>query len=196
MSRLQQFVLAAAFFPSCLAFGAAPIVQTLTPVSVTVTSAVIRANVFPFNRQTTAWFGWGATTNYSNVTSPVSVPASSSWFLLTNVLQGLSPGTTYHYRGVAFNLDGTASGVDVEFTTGASPANAIRTQRIGTNAVFTFRGTPWATYRIQATTNLLQPPTSIQWAEAGSRTANANGEFEFSVSIATGLPRFFRTVYP
>jgi hypothetical protein len=195
----QWSALTAAFFAASLTFGAAPAVQTLTPVSVTETSAVIRANVFPFNRQTTAWFVWGTTTNYGNITSAASVPASASSWLLTNVLGGLSPGTTYHYRGVAFNLDGTATGADVEFTTvgsSAIPANAIRAQRVGTNAVFTFRGTPGATYLIQATTNLVQPPSSIQWTEAGSRTADANGEFQFSVSVTNGPRRFFRTVYP
>lgn len=96
-------------------------------------------------------------------------------------------------------MDGTGTGVNVEFTTvggPAVPANAIQAQRAGTNAVFTFRGTPGATYRIQATTNLVQPPGGIEWMEAGSHTADANGEFELTVSTPSSPRRLFRTVYP
>jgi hypothetical protein len=45
--------------------------------------------------------------------SPVSV---------SGALSGLAPSTTYHYRLVATNADGTATGDDATFTTAAAPA--------------------------------------------------------------------------
>src|ERR1043166_1063522 len=60
-----------------------------------------------------------ATTNYGVNTplvavgnGPTNVPTS---FVLTN----LTPGTTYHYRGVATNFAGTNFGLDMSFTTPA-----------------------------------------------------------------------------
>jgi hypothetical protein len=106
-------------FPGLPAFAAAPVVQSQLPASVTATTAVMRASVYPFGKPTTAWFVGGPTTNYGNVTSPLSLPGASSFLSITSSLAGLSPGFTLHYRAVAFNMDGSASGNDISFTTEA-----------------------------------------------------------------------------
>ena len=41
------------------------------------------------------------------------------------VLSGLSPNTTYHYRVVGQNSDGTTNGADMTFTTSAIPKYTV-----------------------------------------------------------------------
>lgn len=57
-------------------------------------------------------FEWGLTTAYGNVT-PTANKTTGQTF--TQVIAGLIPGTTYHFRALATNADGLAVGDDVAF---------------------------------------------------------------------------------
>jgi hypothetical protein len=80
-------------------------------------SALVSAHLSP----TVVNFQYGSTAAYGASTSPSSIGSS---FLAQNVgadIGGLAPGTTYHFRVVAGNGIGTATGPDLAFTTRPVP---------------------------------------------------------------------------
>ena len=62
------------------------------------------------------WFEWGLDTSYGHVTPPVSKTTGEKF---SDLLGGLFPGTTYHFRAVASNIFGTSHGASREFRTTA-----------------------------------------------------------------------------
>jgi hypothetical protein len=109
---------------------ALPIAATGPANSVTTNSAEVTGSVTPYP-SARAFFEYGTTTAYGAQTSPQSVTSVSSATAISAVLSGLAPNTTYHYRVVAQNADGTQTGADMTFTTALPvaplrPANCIR----------------------------------------------------------------------
>jgi streptogramin lyase len=88
---------------------------------ITATEAVVHGTVNPHGLATTDQFEYGLTTSYGTT---VPVPAESAGSGTTVVakgyiLTGLLPGTTYHFRLVEINSEGTTDGKDATFTTSA-----------------------------------------------------------------------------
>ena len=81
----------------------------------------LSGEVNPLGRATTAWFEWGATTNYGNATTPANVGSGSNYLTAAAIISGLQPGQTYHYRYVATNLNGRANGANRNFLQPAYP---------------------------------------------------------------------------
>jgi hypothetical protein len=66
-----------------------------------------------------AYFQYGATASYAASTATQSVGLSGSATPLAAAIDGLAPGTTYHFRLVAENSGGVVYGDDQTFTTNA-----------------------------------------------------------------------------
>lgn len=62
-----------------------------------------------------AYFQYGKTTAYGKTTPHKPLGAGLSGAPIAAQLSGLKPGTTYHYRLVVTNLDGTTKGADKSF---------------------------------------------------------------------------------
>ena len=102
-----------------------PGVVTATAHEVDVDGALLRGYVNPNDSSTTYRFEYGKTTAYGTQTAVGSAGSGESWKLVNVAVSGLEPATTYHYRVVATNEEGTSRGADKSFTTlaaGASPA--------------------------------------------------------------------------
>ena len=85
----------------------------ITPITVTLMGA---AN--PGGIKTTAWFEYGLTDNYgSTVTVALAPDNGTNTQAVSASLAGLQPATTYHYRLVIANSQGSAYGDDATFTT-------------------------------------------------------------------------------
>ena len=98
-----------------------PVVTTTPATSVTASSATLNGTVNPNGAATTNWFQWGTNTSYGNVIAAASTGSGNSAVPVTATLGSLVPGTTYHFRAVAYNGGGTNFGSDLNFTTlGAS----------------------------------------------------------------------------
>jgi hypothetical protein len=95
-----------------------PSVTTLQGVSTNPGVATLNCLVNPNNGITTVYYQWGGTTNYTNVTSSVSLTESLNTPQdAAIVLEELLPNTTYHFQAVAANSAGTSFGGDVAVTT-------------------------------------------------------------------------------
>jgi hypothetical protein len=106
--------------PSFVASGAqptSPLVNTLAPSPVLATSATLHGTVNPAGESATTFFEYGTTAAYGSPTTPQNYPGSLTTLSLSASLSGLEPGTTYHYRMVAYNTLRTNYGANQTFTT-------------------------------------------------------------------------------
>lgn len=93
------------------------------PVSqVSSDTATVTAVINPNGQKTTWFFQYGLTTSYGANTVGGTVPAGSSPVSVSEQLQGLAPGTIFHYRVVAKNGGLTETGADSTFMTYPNPA--------------------------------------------------------------------------
>jgi hypothetical protein len=107
----------------------APKIESANATSVTQTTATISARINPSLITTTYQVQYGTSTSYGWTTPPGGLadvdnrshPVSAS-------VDGLTPGTTYHYRVVANNPIGTTVSVDQVFTTLPLPPQRVAPQ--------------------------------------------------------------------
>lgn len=108
---------------------APPATETSGATDVTETSAVLNGRVNPIGLLTTYHFEYGETTAYGS-RIPVSIEGTAGSGhgakSFSRTITGLSPGTTYHFRLVATNSEGTTEGSDRTFTTAATEAIPVR----------------------------------------------------------------------
>ena len=108
------------------ATAAPPVVQREAARSVTDMGATFYAAVNPSGSDTTCQFEYVAeaafqASGYATATSAACTPddlgADVTDQAATATVTGLAPGTTYHFRVIATNADGTTDGDDVTFQT-------------------------------------------------------------------------------
>lgn len=98
-----------------------PVVTTSAASSIGSTSVRLNGRVDPNGRSTTYLFEYGPTSSYGTKTSSSSAGSGTSSTSVSKTVNGLTPGTLYHFRLVATSDAGTASGADLAFTTQAPP---------------------------------------------------------------------------
>src|SRR6266550_4924519 len=103
------------------AAAAAPAVTTGPTTAVGATTATVTGTVNPGGKATTWYVEYGTSTGYGSNTSSTSAGSGSSAVSVSANLSSLKAGTTYHYRLVAANADGTTHGGDAVFTTLTPP---------------------------------------------------------------------------
>ena len=122
-----------------------PRVEAEWAEGIIATEATVGAVIDPGGMATAYRIEWGATTAYGHSTATAEAGGGSSSHTVTNLLEGLEPGQTYHYRFVALNhceadpdVLCTAFGEDRSFTThglsGASAQCSNAAFRIGPSA--------------------------------------------------------------
>ncbi|MBO0746709.1 MAG: fibronectin type III domain-containing protein [Acidimicrobiaceae bacterium] len=99
-----------------------PLVSTVQADQVGTTDARLNASVNPNGSSTTFHFDYGTDTSYGQSTAESSpIGSDSTDHQVSRPISGLSPDTTYHFRLVATNADGTFESADGTFTTFAPP---------------------------------------------------------------------------
>ncbi|HEY4277538.1 MAG TPA: fibronectin type III domain-containing protein [Conexibacter sp.] len=116
-------VLALTLLPTAAASAASPNVSTLPANGVTQTAVTLHGTVNPHGVATSYSFQWGTSASYGQETPSSSAGSASAARNVSFRLTGLTPGTTYHFRVVASNADGTTVGVGRTFKTALPPAN-------------------------------------------------------------------------
>ncbi len=99
-----------------------PLVRHLDADQITTTSARLRGKVRPNSQATQYHFEYGRTDDYGNETELAYAGSSYSLTTLMATVEGLAPGTEYHFRLVASNDAGLSKGPDLAFKTEALPA--------------------------------------------------------------------------
>ncbi len=145
-----------------------PTVVTLPATAVTSTAATLNGTVNANIMSTTVTFDYGLTAAYGS--SVAGVPGTVTGTTATPVaanLNGLLPGTTYHYRVSGVNANGTANGLDLTFTTApVLPAVVTTAATSVTSTTATLNGT----------------------VDAGGASSAVTFEFGLTTSYGTTVP--------
>jgi hypothetical protein len=83
-----------------------PAVITGLPSSASQASVTLNAQINPHSRAANAWFVWGDSTNYGQMTSEQPMGNGNSFTNFSKTIPGLSTGMTYYYRAVGSNDQG------------------------------------------------------------------------------------------
>lgn len=95
-----------------------PSATTGSATNITFNSVTLNGTVNPNGVETGAFFQWGTTASYGNLTNPQLLGSGTSNVNISTNLTGLSSNTTYHFRIVATNSNGgTIFGEDQLFIT-------------------------------------------------------------------------------
>ena len=95
-----------------------PTVVTSAATTVTKTSAQLNGTANPNGVATSASFEYGPTISYGTTTPAQAIGSGAVPVSIGGgALAGLTCNTTYHFRAVATNADGPATGADLSFTT-------------------------------------------------------------------------------
>ena len=105
----------------------APSAQTDAATVVGDRTATLSGRVRDNRSTTTFRFEYGATTGYGQSTAASTLADAAATRTVTAAIDGLVPGTVYHFRVRASNQKGTTLGEDRSFTTTGSSATPART---------------------------------------------------------------------
>jgi hypothetical protein len=120
---LPVLLLCAVALPTANAHAAssAPTVATSNASGPTYSSVTLHGYVDAHGLETNYVFQYGTTAGYGGQTPLAPAGNGTITLKFSQTVAGLQPGTTYHYRIVAVNSDGTTNGKDRTFTTAAVP---------------------------------------------------------------------------
>jgi hypothetical protein len=162
----------------------APVVTTRHAGTVTQTSATLRGLVNPEGETTSYFFQYGTTTAYGSQTAVGSAGDGTKSVAVTAVTGPLAPNTTYHYRIVATNVNGTTRGHDVSFRTVAVPAGVTLgalPNPITFGQLTSLSGRVLPPRPSHVAVILQSAPTAGgPWSNAGTTTAASTGAYSFA----------------
>jgi len=105
--------------------GSGALATTAGASGISSGGVTLNGTASPYGKPTTAYFQYGLNTSYGTSTTAQDVGSGNSSQSITFDVSGLSPGTSYHYRTVVTNPDGTYYGDDQTFTTSTLAAQLI-----------------------------------------------------------------------
>ncbi|MGH2854495.1 MAG: fibronectin type III domain-containing protein [Solirubrobacteraceae bacterium] len=154
LAALAVGVVAGPVARAAAAAAGPPVVSTGQAGGVAQSAATLTGAIDTQGFETVYEFDLGVDTSYgTRIFGDAGMEPGTQTFM--SALQGLAPGTTYHYRIVATNAFGTGYGVDETFTTASYPSAAL--------------SVPVAPSLVPAI--LLAPAPSVSTAKAASRPA-------------------------
>lgn len=107
-----RFLTGTAAFPSL-----PPTATTDSASAVQATTALLAGSVNPNGTPTSVSFEYGPTASYGSTTAAQAIGAGTGAVAVSAGVSGLAPATTWHFRTVGTNANGTVRGADQTFTT-------------------------------------------------------------------------------
>lgn len=98
-----------------------PVVTDVGAVQVTDTSARLAGTIDPRNSETDYVFEYGTTAALGSSTPPLAIGSGTTPITVSQLIGGLKPDTTYHFRLVATNPAGSTPSSGHTLTTRATP---------------------------------------------------------------------------
>jgi hypothetical protein len=147
---------------------ARPSINSISSANIAETTATLDATVTPNGAPTTVSFEYGTTESLGLTTAGTSIGSGSSPVAVSANLTGLQANTTYYYRAVATNSQGTTTGTTLSFiTTTALP--------LVTTTPSTFIGTTGANLNGDVNPNRLDTSVYFEWGDRSDVLGNASG---------------------
>jgi len=101
-----------------------PTITTGTVTGITGVGATIASTVSPNGLNTNVYFEFGTSIVYGGQSDTQSIGSGLDPIGVFAPISGLTAGTPYHYRAVAYNSDGTSYGPDQVFATSSNNSDA------------------------------------------------------------------------
>jgi hypothetical protein len=173
------------------------VVSTGHARDVTETSATLAGTVDPKGQATSYFFQYGTTSVYGSQTAVASAGSGTTGVHVSAAIGPLTPNTTYHYRLVASNVNGTTDGHDISFKTGRPPAGVTIAAVPGTitfGQVTSLRGQVLPPRPSQLIVALQSAPRpGGPWVTAATTTPSRTGTYAFS-GLAPSSSTYYRAV--
>ncbi|OGP09762.1 MAG: hypothetical protein A3G39_03610 [Deltaproteobacteria bacterium RIFCSPLOWO2_12_FULL_43_16] len=114
----------------------APTVTTTAASSVTETCAILNGMINPNNKTSTAWFEWGATTDFGNLTTAQAVGGGTTDIPFSQQICGLLANTTYYFKARGQSMAGNGYGAYLtlktpDLTAPTAPTNLTAVGNVG-----------------------------------------------------------------
>jgi hypothetical protein len=200
--RTALFALAATLAVGALTASSAfasgkPFVETKPASSIAAKEATLNGIVNPNGAETKYHFDYGTSVLYGKKTTEVSVGAGTSNVEVSRAITELTSNTTYHFRIVATNANGTTNGADQVFSTTAVPglpefSPASKTLYTVKGSLVSFRTTAGLTYTCTASkgdgeiTGAKSATAKLTFTGCGTATVKCQSEGAQSGEIKTG----------
>jgi len=182
--------------------GTAPTATTVAATGVGSLAATLNGTINPGDAETAVLFEYGLDTGYgSTVTASPSPVSGSTDTPVAAALGELLPDTTYHYRVMATNANGTTYGADMTFTTAilsqapeavTHGASSVGTTTATLNGAVNAHGlTTTVTFEYGPTTGYGTAVTAVQSPVTDSTDTLVNRTIS---GLADGVTYHFRVV--
>jgi hypothetical protein len=161
----------------------------LPPAALNGPAATLNGMATPGGLDASAWFEWGATTNYGNVTPARSISAVTRTAGFSQTLAGLAAGV-YQFRAVGSNGLHFSFGQNQSFTL-LNGAPLLSIEAVAAGQVRLLWPTSAVGFTLQANTDL----NTANWSFAGAPPSVA-GTNNVVLESTTGSRRFYRLFHP
>jgi hypothetical protein len=132
------------------------------------------------------WFEWGEQPNYGNATPPVGLSNGFGWHNVSENLNGLSSGQTYHFRFVTSNDFVVVFGPDQTFITGREVVITSSEMPLPEWFRLRFVGVPGTAYEVERSSDL------SAWTVLGQGIEVSQGMFEFTDVAVPPVHAYYR----
>jgi hypothetical protein len=123
---LSAVLATGALFAAAALAADPPVADTAPAKDVGQTQATLTAKVNPKGSATSVRFDLGTSTAYGLQSTTKDAGTGTADVAVELPVQGLTAGTTYHFRVVATSDGGTVTGADATFTTATAPVTPTR----------------------------------------------------------------------
>jgi hypothetical protein len=199
--RAMLIALALVLFAPASANAKKPAVTTGAAANITPTTATLNGKVDPNGKDTTYFFQFGTTVVYGSISAATAAGSGANPSNVSVPVSGFAPATTYHYRLVAQNADGTTTGADRTFKTTVQPLGvtlAATPNPVAPGGATTLGGQLTGTNNANRQVVLQSNPFPYTqgFANVGNAVVTgADGSFAFSV-LSVPLTTQFRVLMP